>query len=102
MPKLCDACQERAATVFITKIVENKSSKQSLCETCARQRAETEGWMQHLLQGADQLQSDPFGAELPDEAMMSFLEQAGAFDPFAEDEGDEVAFQSFTAQAFRL
>lgn len=45
---LCDACQERPATVFVTRIVHNQATKQQLCEVCARQRASGEGWMQHL------------------------------------------------------
>ena len=45
---LCEECQERQATVFVTKIVNHKTSKQQLCETCARKRASGEGWMQHL------------------------------------------------------
>lgn len=93
MPKLCDACQEQAATVFITKIVEHKSSKQSLCENCARQRASTEGWMQHLLNGADQFASAPFDATIPDDIMMSLLEQAGAFEALAEEDSDETDLQ---------
>lgn len=43
MPVICDRCHERAATVFITKIVNNETSKQSLCESCARARAEEIG-----------------------------------------------------------
>lgn len=93
MPKLCDACHEQAATVFITKIAQHKSSKQSLCEDCARQRAGAEGWMQHLLNGADPFQADPFEASLPDDIMMSLLEQAGALEDLAEDEGDETDFE---------
>ena len=45
---LCEECQERQATVFVTKIVNHKTSKQQLCENCARKRASGEGWIQHL------------------------------------------------------
>jgi len=50
---LCDLCHKQVATIFVTKVVHNQSSKQSFCESCARLRAAGEGWMQHLAGGAD-------------------------------------------------
>ena len=35
----CDLCGERVATVFVTKIVDNASSKHRLCSECARESA---------------------------------------------------------------
>ena len=35
----CDLCGERVATVFVTKIVNNASSKHRLCNECARESA---------------------------------------------------------------
>ncbi|HEX8832550.1 MAG TPA: UvrB/UvrC motif-containing protein [Abditibacteriaceae bacterium] len=39
MTTLCDLCHNRTATVFLTKIVNNESTKQNLCENCARETA---------------------------------------------------------------
>lgn len=36
---LCQACHERAASVFITKAVKGHTHKQQLCEVCAREQA---------------------------------------------------------------
>lgn len=36
---LCDQCRQRAATVFVTKIVAQHSVHQQWCEPCARERA---------------------------------------------------------------
>lgn len=46
---LCDNCHEREASVFVTKIVDNKTTKQRLCEVCARHKALGEGWLQELV-----------------------------------------------------
>lgn len=34
---LCQQCQQRPATVYITKIVNNQKSQMNLCEECARE-----------------------------------------------------------------
>lgn len=54
---LCDNCHEREASVFVTKIVDNETTKQRLCEQCARQKAMGEGWLQQLI-GEDAAQLD--------------------------------------------
>lgn len=45
---LCDNCQTETATVFVTKIVDDKTSKLRLCADCARDRAINEGWLEGL------------------------------------------------------
>jgi protein-arginine kinase activator protein McsA len=75
---LCDICRQQEATVFVTKVLNNKASKQRLCESCARQRA-GEGWMQHLNGEMGVLSSDTIGEALQnlplDEIVRSLFDQ---------------------------
>lgn len=48
MPHLCELCGERPATVFITKIVDNDSSKHSFCTRCATTQAQGQSWLSDL------------------------------------------------------
>ena len=41
---LCDLCKQRKATVFVTRIVQQKSSKQRLCADCARRSTMSKDW----------------------------------------------------------
>ncbi|MBV9867743.1 MAG: UvrB/UvrC motif-containing protein [Abitibacteriaceae bacterium] len=83
---LCDVCGEQAATVFVTKIVNNETTRQRLCESCARHRATTEGWMQHLLQDSGHLDT----AQTDD--IMSFLEHTdAALEAFMDQDGSAEA-----------
>jgi protein-arginine kinase activator protein McsA len=41
----CEKCRERAANVFITRVVEGQSFKEKLCEPCAREGALAEAWL---------------------------------------------------------
>ena len=44
MPEtLCERCRERAATVFITKIVGNEAARHRLCAVCAQRAADAKG-----------------------------------------------------------
>ena len=45
---LCDHCHENQASVFVTKMTDNQTSKVRLCEDCARSRALDEGWLEGL------------------------------------------------------
>jgi protein-arginine kinase activator protein McsA len=40
---LCDVCRERAATIFLTKVVHHHTAKHRLCERCAREHAAADG-----------------------------------------------------------
>lgn len=40
---LCESCHENPATVFVTHIVNDEALQLRLCESCARQRAESNG-----------------------------------------------------------
>ena len=42
---LCDLCKQKKATVFVTRIVQQKSSKQRLCADCARRSTVSKDWM---------------------------------------------------------
>lgn len=42
---LCDVCKRNVATVFVTRIVQNHSNKQRLCQYCARRNAAAEHGM---------------------------------------------------------
>lgn len=56
---LCDHCQNETATVFVTKIVDDKTSKLRLCAVCARDRAIDEGWLEGLGDDAAQFSDLP-------------------------------------------
>jgi len=89
---LCDVCHEQMATVFITKIVNNEATKVRLCESCARQRAAGESWMQQLVGGdVDALQNLPL-----DEMVINLLQQIDAsLDATSVEykDGDETDFE---------
>ncbi len=44
MPK-CEKCRERAATVFIKRVLDTQSTHSRLCEECAREQAISEAWL---------------------------------------------------------
>lgn len=48
VPQLCELCGERPATVFITKIVDNASSKHCYCTRCATTQAQGQNWLSEL------------------------------------------------------
>lgn len=62
----------------MTKVLNNKTNKQRLCESCARRRA-GEGWMQNLGGDINMLSSDALGEALQDlpldEIVRSLFEQ---------------------------
>ena len=41
-PRLCDKCQKRQATVFLTQIQDGKITKRNLCEECAKEISQPE------------------------------------------------------------
>jgi protein-arginine kinase activator protein McsA len=86
---LCDICREQEATVFVTKVLNNKATKQRLCETCARRRA-GEGWIQQLGGEMNLPSSGAFGEALQnlplDEIVRSLFEQV----EFTEEEALEA------------
>ncbi len=69
--KPCEKCGENLATVFVTKMVGNRTQKLSLCENCARAQALDIGWMAGL-----QLEADTPLEEL----VQQLLEQLSAKD----------------------
>ena len=44
MNSFCDLCKRKPATVFVTRIVHQKSSKQRLCPDCARRSTISKEW----------------------------------------------------------
>lgn len=59
---LCEKCQTEKATVFLTRIVQEKMQKVDLCEKCAREMGVTNSSGFSL---ADMLLSPSFGKEPP-------------------------------------
>lgn len=45
---LCERCRQKPASVFVTRIVHGHTSKQSLCDTCARRQSSTQEWLKEL------------------------------------------------------
>ena len=45
---LCDVCKRNIATVFVTRIVQNHSNKQRLCQYCAQRNAAENDWNKSL------------------------------------------------------
>lgn len=87
---LCDNCREREATVFVTKIVENETTKQRLCEVCAREKALGEGWLQELV-GEDVAQLEGLPLE---EIVMNLFNQAAQT---PENEHDDYSLSELAA-----
>jgi protein-arginine kinase activator protein McsA len=83
---LCDLCKKRLATIFVTKVVNNETSKQRYCESCARQRAAGEGWMQHLAGGT----SSPLQNASLDEVVLGLFQQQN--DTAGDDDGSNSDF----------
>jgi protein-arginine kinase activator protein McsA len=94
----CDLCGERVATVFVTKIVNNASSKHRLCSECARESAgdalgNTLGdALPAALDGTLGAAFGPAGAGLPLEDIVQGILHNEALWP-AEKEADEGEFQ---------
>jgi len=63
---LCQKCHERVATVFITKVAQDDTTKVRLCETCAREQAIEQAWLGGL-------ELPPDSAEMPLDELMQFL-----------------------------
>lgn len=84
---LCDQCRERAATVFVTKIVEQYTSQQHLCEVCARERALRGDWMSDpaISQGFESSTDTPL-----DEIIMNLFNANGLFFGGAGDDENEM------------
>src|ERR1700681_1008513 len=38
----CDVCKQKAATVFLTQIVDGKMQKVNLCESCSKEKGVTD------------------------------------------------------------
>jgi len=93
---LCDNCGKNPATVLITKVINHESSRQHYCESCARERALGEGWLEQLTEqlgaGNPDLQAQIHEAlsELPlDDIMRSlFDESPDAHSDFIETTGE--------------
>jgi protein arginine kinase activator len=67
---LCQKCHERIATVFITKMADEETTKVQLCEVCAREQAIEQAWL-----GGLELPED--AAQMPlDELMERLFAQA--------------------------
>lgn len=45
---LCDICHQNVASVYISRIAFGKTTKQRLCEACARDSSENQDWFQDL------------------------------------------------------
>ena len=45
---LCDVCKRNTATVFVTRMVQNHSNKQRLCQYCAQRNASENNWSKSL------------------------------------------------------
>ena len=82
---LCDNCGKNPATVLITKVINHESSRHHFCETCARERALGEGWLEQLTEqlggGNTDLQAQIHEAlsELPlDDIMRSLFDENAA------------------------
>ena len=86
----CEKCRARAATVFITRVVDKQSTQSRMCEECAREQAISDAW----LSGAP---IPPDAAEMPLEELLTEL-LTGAPDPdsFAPEE-DKWSLQKLAA-----
>ena len=76
----CEKCRARAATVFITRVVDKQSTQSRMCEECAREQAISDAW----LSGAP---IPPDAAEMPlEELLTELLTGAPHPDSFAPEE----------------
>jgi hypothetical protein len=83
---LCDNCRKNQATVFVTKIVDEQTSKLRLCAECARTQALSEGWIEGL-SGDEAAQ---FGdASLEEIVMKLFAAEDDAREASGEDDDEE-------------
>ena len=54
---ICDVCGKKEATVHLTEIVNDKMTKLHLCEECATEKVDTEGYL--TLEQIKELMQDP-------------------------------------------
>lgn len=47
---ICEQCGQRPAVVFITKMLDEHTTKHRFCEICAREKAVSEGWLSQLVE----------------------------------------------------
>jgi protein arginine kinase activator len=118
---LCQICHERAASVFVTKVIKGHTHKQRLCEVCASERVGNSEFFADLPDEVAQAfdggsieeivsnlldqhftadeweESDPFAGEFPgDEELVDEMdERANEDDGEDEDDSDWQPFEAF-------
>jgi len=89
MPK-CEKCRERAATVFIKRVLDAQSTQSRLCEECAREQAISQAWLAGAL-------FPPRAEEMPlEELLPELLSSAPDPEAFAPAE-DQWSLQKLAA-----
>jgi protein arginine kinase activator len=78
---LCEICGERPATIFLTKIVGNKTTERRMCEQCAHDSITS---AQALLGDMD------FSGQSPDTVMQTLFDQAVAAGLITPEEAEEL------------
>src|SRR5688500_18623232 len=98
---LCDICKQNTASVYVSRILFGKMTKQRLCEACARKNNAGKEWLQAFEQ-----QADHSGFEddtEPDEIVQSLFNHLDKTNgDFNSDEIDTEAIEQAFAESLNL